>query len=208
MQKVHGELRHGLFLLTATAADVRPAGSSALRYLLIILLTVKRTAAIVILGILLFNLAGFYCCFVARKYSVHLEMKAALRERSELQSVRVSPEAFEKLHLEGDEVKLADVMFDIAFIELSNGEIVLHGLYDHKESSLLTLLDEVLGGQSQDDTLPPQLVLFITLVYLVNEHPIKLTDSIAAIHTTPYCRFTPQANFGKITPPPRHIKAG
>ncbi|NJM25503.1 MAG: hypothetical protein HC859_08455 [Bacteroidia bacterium] len=167
----------------------------------------KRTAAIMILSILLFNLAGFYCFFAARKYSVRLEMKAALRERSELQSVRLSPGAFERLHIEGDEAKVGNFMFDIAFIEISNGEITLHGLYDHEESTLLALLDDVLGAQSQDDNLPPQVIQFIALVYLVDEHAVVLADNTTAPATTPYRRFSPQVSFCKSTPPPRYVAA-
>jgi hypothetical protein len=132
---------------------------------------VKRTTAVTILAILLFNSAGFYVYYAAQLQNIRHEMREALKylPDNELQLFKFTKEVFEQAKVDEHELKINGKMYDIARVENRKGLLYVFCRHDEKEDNLIKLLHHVVTApvKHDSDSLPHVISQYLSLVYIV-----------------------------------------
>lgn len=160
----------------------------------------KRWVAILFLSFFALNFAGIYVYFALRLIHIRQEMRAALKAMpsERLTKLEMTEAEFRQSRVEDHEIKVAGKMYDIARMEAENGNIIVWCLHDEAEDTLLGFLDAVTNRAHHDrQTLPPSVVEFLTLTYLISSFEFSLGQPTGKPH------LVTQPNF--YLPPYRYI---
>jgi hypothetical protein len=169
---------------------------------------VKKFLSIALLSFFLLHLAGFYVYFGIRQAHIHREMRSKLKylPADQLEVIHLSPNAYQhSLRDNGDEIEVNGKMFDIARVEVKQGQVIIYCLHDSAEDNLLSFLDHVLKNATQDrQQIPAPLFQFSALTFVLpsafsfkNFSPFECCGFTS--YTISEFSFSPSLD----TPPPR-----
>lgn len=98
-----------------------------------------------------------------------MEMRARLKGLSpeELELIILSPEEYQSVKVEEDEIKVDGNMYDIAWVEEENQTVRVFCLHDKGEDNLLAFMNKILTVPLKDGKVPHQILKFISLSFIV-----------------------------------------
>jgi hypothetical protein len=167
----------------------------------------RKYISLLLVGLFLVHLAGFYVYFVVRMGDIRMEMrkKIALLPAEQLEVLRIPATSFQSSWLEDREMEWQGRMYDIGRVEKGAEEILVYGLHDKDEDGLLNFIGAVVDMARQDTKpTPTPVIQFFSLKFLAHQSftlfcavPSKQSNFIPAF-------FLPSAVFlDGLTPPPR-----
>jgi hypothetical protein len=128
---------------------------------------VRKGISLISLAIILLNVLGFYIFFFLQ---ITLN-RQAMRERlkllpsEQLEKMLLSADEFRKCRVDEHEVKVAGKMYDIARVQTRGDSVIVYGLHDAREDSLLTFIGFILNEPISKKEMK-QIKEFLSLVYL------------------------------------------
>jgi hypothetical protein len=168
---------------------------------------VKRWFAILFLSFFALNFAGIYLYFAFRLVHIKHEMRAALKTKPEesLTKLVMTEAEFYRSRVEAHEIKVGGRMYDIARIEVNDGNVTVWCLHDEAEDSLLAFLDAVSSRAHQDSKPMPQSIhQFLSLTFLVPQFQFSFFSAVAAKSTIAYHLPQYAVSLAVLNPPPRN----
>jgi hypothetical protein len=168
---------------------------------------VKKYTSLLLIGMLVIHLAGFYVYFIVRLGDLRMDMREKLAElpADQLETVRIPLHQFKTSWIEDKEMKWQGKMFDIARVERQDDIVIVYCIHDKDEDGLLSFIGAVIDMSQQDtQSAPSSITQFFSLKCILApltspERPVReITSSVC-----PY-----QVNFNPVfilpvTPPPR-----
>ncbi len=129
----------------------------------------RRFTSVLVLGLMLAHLAGFYVYFAVRLGEIRMEMRRKLADlpASQLDIVVVPRESFRSSWLDELEMEWGGKMYDIARVESRCEEMVVYCLHDEDEDDLLSIVSGIAeAGQQDNRQAPRMLIQFFGLEYM------------------------------------------
>lgn len=168
---------------------------------------VKKFTSLLLVGVLLLHLAGFYVYFIVRLGDLRMNMREKLTELPEeqLEAVRIPVHEFKASWIKEKEMKWQGKMFDIARVEHQDDFVMVYCLHDKDEDGLLNFIGAVINMSRQDTrSAPPAVIQFFSLKYILA--PFAFPERPVKQITIPVCSY--QASFNPVyihpvTPPPQ-----
>jgi hypothetical protein len=165
---------------------------------------VKKYISLLLVGVLVIHLAGFYVYFIVRLGDLRMTMREKLAElpADQLEAVRIPLQKFNISWMEDKEMKWQGKMFDIARVEYQNDRVIVYCLHDKDEDGLLSFIVAVIDMSQQDrQSAPPSVTQFLSLKFILScpERPVRRIAS-------PVCPYLTSFNpvfILPVTPPPR-----
>ena len=116
---------------------------------------VKRIASITLLGLFLFNIAGYYFLFLITDSENRYEMQSHLFQETGLETIRISKSEFKNITFrdEGHEIAINGELYDVKSSSNKGDFIIFYCKKDRKETKLLAGLDNQVKNNT-DSTLP------------------------------------------------------
>lgn len=168
---------------------------------------IKKYTALLVLGLLVVHLTGFYVYFVVRLGEVRMEMRQKLSALpdEDMEIVRVPQKEFRASWLEELEMKWQGRMYDIARVEREGETILVYCLHDEDEDNLLSFIAGVVETSRQDSQqAPDSVVQFLTLEYVVSMVLVpQIKELPSPDPVTGYTVFKSSSVPDPIAPPPR-----
>lgn len=165
---------------------------------------VKKYVSLVLIGLLVIHLAGFYVYLMVRLGDIRMNMREKL-ETAQLAAVQIPAHQFRASWLDEREMNWMGNMYDIARVEQKGDFVIVYCIPDKDEENLLSFISAVINMGSQDTRPAPLTVTqFFTLKFVVSDvlctpipiAKIKLLQSRYSIHVKP-------VTIIPVTPPPR-----
>ena len=113
-----------------------------------------------------------------KQFSIQTEMEHQIQNKfNYFVSIEISKDYFIKNEMDdGREIEIGGKYFDIKSIEYKDNRVVLHGLFDDEETSLVSFISHYFQKKSSKHNQPPSLAsVLIVLAYLppVNDYIFK-----------------------------------
>ncbi len=168
---------------------------------------VKKYISLVLIGLLVIHLAGFYVYFMVRLGDLRMNMREKLETlpTDQLTTVQIPAHQFKAAWLEGREMKWKGNMYDIARVEQKKDFVIVLCLQDKDEDSLLGFISAVIDMSAQDTrSAPVSVTQFFTLKFIVSP-ALCPTRSIAKLIVFPGWKqfHIMPVTIIPVTPPPR-----
>lgn len=103
-----------------------------------------------------------------RQCYVQVEMRHALKNpNSPFQRLTLSLNDFQKSKINAHEIAIDGKMYDIKSVKFTSGQVEFLAIRDIKEESILKVINKIIGfNQGNDDKIPNQLLVLLSMVYL------------------------------------------
>ena len=166
----------------------------------------KRITSVIVLSVLLTHLIGFYVYFVVRQGQIRQEMRESIGSLpdEEFETFVFTLEEYQKVKVNGFEVKIDGKMYDHSTPKFEDGKVILFARHDKDEDDLISFITKIVNSSNEDKKpAPSQLLSFFSLTYL---SPASLTLTISADHTKLFDCYSPHLltqPFPVESPPPR-----
>lgn len=121
------------------------------------------------LTILLTHLIGFYVYFVVRQGQIRQEMRESIGSLpdEEFETFVFTVEEYQKIKVNGFEVKIDGKMYDHSTPKFENGKVTLFARHDKDEDDLISFITKIVNSSDQDKKpVPSQLLSFFNLTFL------------------------------------------
>lgn len=167
---------------------------------------VKRSLSVLVLCLFLAHFAGFYIYFFVQLRHVRKEMRAQLKylPEEQLQLIKLSTTEYKKAKVDEHEIKVNGKMYDIARIQVKTDSVLVYGLHDKAEDSLLAFLDKILSLPLKDKNAPNQVLKFTSLSFIVPEVLQHNTSRcVIPVAKTGYLVSHTQFIHNPVSPPPK-----
>ncbi|MFZ1808564.1 MAG: hypothetical protein WAU36_15130, partial [Cyclobacteriaceae bacterium] len=122
-----------------------------------------------VLTILLTHLIGFYVYFVVRQGQIRQEMRESIGSLpdEEFETFVFTVEEYQKIKVNGFEVKIDGKMYDHSTPKFENGKVTLFARHDKDEDDLISFITKIVNSSDQDKKpVPSQLLSFFNLTFL------------------------------------------
>ncbi|MGB4972051.1 MAG: hypothetical protein WBO32_05300 [Cyclobacteriaceae bacterium] len=129
----------------------------------------KKITSIIVLTILLTHLIGFYVYFVVRQGQIRQEMRESIGSLpdEEFETFVFTVEEYQKIKVNGFEVKIDGKMYDHSTPKFENGKVTLFARHDKDEDDLISFITKIVNSSDQDKKpVPSQLLSFFNLTFL------------------------------------------
>ncbi|MEP2669918.1 MAG: hypothetical protein ABJH04_13020 [Cyclobacteriaceae bacterium] len=166
----------------------------------------KRITSVIVLSVLLTHLIGFYVYFVVRQGQIRQEMRESIGSLpdEEFETFVFTLEVYQKVKVNGFEVKIDGKMYDHSTPKFEDGKVILFARHDKDEDDLISFITKIVNSSNEDKKpVPSQLLSFFSLTYL---SPASLTLTISTDHTKLFDCYSPSLltqSFPVESPPPR-----
>jgi hypothetical protein len=168
---------------------------------------VKKYTSLLLVGMLVIHLAGFYVYFIVRLGDLRMNMREKLAELTadQLEAVRIPLHQFKTSWIEDKEMKWQGKMFDIARVEREDNIVIVYCVQDKDEDNLLSFIGAVIDMSQQDtQSAPSSITQFFSLKYILA--PLTCQERPVGEIIAPVCPYRVSFNsvfLLLITPPPR-----
>jgi hypothetical protein len=168
---------------------------------------VKKYTSLLLVGVLVIHLAGFYVYFMVRLGDLRMKMREKLAElpADQLEAVRIPLHLFKTSWIEDKEIKWQGKMFDVARVERQDNIVIVYCIHDKDEDNLLSFIGAVIDMSQQDtQSTPSSVTQFFSLKYILT--PLTSPERSVREITSSVCPY--QVRFHSVfllpvTPPPR-----
>jgi hypothetical protein len=167
---------------------------------------VRKTLSILILSAFLTHLVGFYAYFVVRQSQIRKEMRESIGSLpiDQFEVFTFTPEEYQKIKVNGHEVKINGKMYDHSAPKVENGRIILYAKHDKSEDNLLSFLNEVVTRASDDSKpVPSVLMNFLSLHFISTSSLQFFSTSESEKIFDQYQANLIQQYFPVLSPPPK-----
>lgn len=139
----------------------------------------KKITSIIVLVVLLTHLIGFYVYFVVRQGQIRQEMRESIGSLpdEEFETFVFTLEEYQKIKVDGFEVKIDGKMYDHSAPKFENGKVILFARHDKDEDDLISFITNIINSADEDKKpVPSQLLSFFSLTFL---SPYQLTFTVS-----------------------------
>lgn len=126
------------------------------------------------------HLIGFYVYFVVRQAQIRQEMRESIGSLpdEEFETFVFTLEEYQKIKVNGFEVKIDGKMYDHSAPKFEDGKVILFARHDKDEDNLISFITNIVNSSNEDKKpVPSQLLSFFNLTYL---SPLQLTLLVSA----------------------------
>ncbi len=168
---------------------------------------VKKYTSLLLVGVLVIHLAGFYVYFIVRLGDLRMNMREKLAElpADQLEALRIPLNQFKTSWIEDKEMNWQGKMFDIARVEHQDNIVIVYCIHDKDEDNLLSFIGAVIDMSQQDtQSTPSSVTQFFSLKYVLA--PLNGQERPVREITSPICSYRVSFNpvfILPVTPPPR-----
>lgn len=105
----------------------------------------KSCIAVLLLVLVILQSGGMLTCYSVQQEMIREEMREEMkRAETELETIVLSPEEFQKSRLDAHEISVDGKMYDVQSVEVKNGMMVIRALNDRKEESLIGAIKKLI----------------------------------------------------------------